>query len=961
MKDLDLIYNSRILKIYVQYLEHAYPEVNINRILGQAGLSRAQIEDSGCWLTQSQVDAFEAAAEKFTNNPDIARHAGRFATSSEGLGAIREYAIGFTSLPLTYSLIGKLYGMMSRGASVTSQKIGRRKVEIIAKPAPGVQEKPYQCNNRIGTFESIGKLFTKSFSKVEHPECIHKGGSCCRYVVTWENPPYALWQRLRNFALGASIASAPLAYYFLAPNFFLPLYMAEALLCAVLAAVASAKKVETLEHLLEQQGDTAAEHIKEIRKRYDSTVLVQEIGQAVSSIRNLNQLLPRISAIMEERLGFDRGAIWLANDDDTLLEYRIGYGYGKEKEELLRNTPFHLTKKESRGPFVAAFRKKKPILIENVEKHQEQISPRSLLLAKVMHAKSLICVPIVYENQSLGVLCVDNLYSELPLTQSDLNLLVAVASQIGVSIMNAKAFEDIRKSEKKYRELIESANSVILRVNKDGVITFCNRFGINLFGYSENELLGKHVMAFFPDNPKIKSEVEEVLEEVPKKLYGHFVREGRCQSKEGKEIWVTWTFRPIFDKGGKFQEILCIGNDVTELKASEIAKKELSARLERAKKMEAVGTLAGGVAHDLNNILSGLVSYPDLLLAQLPEDSPMRKPIMTIQKSGEKAARIVQDLLTLSRRGIAKKEVTNLNKVIREYLQSPEFQDRYAEHPGVKIETNLQGDLLNLIGSPVHLSKTVMNLVTNALEAMPEGGIVTISTENTYIDQARSKYLNIKEGDYVLLEVTDTGVGIEQKDIDRIFEPFYTKKEMGRSGTGLGMAVVWGTVKDHDGYIDVKSKVGRGTTFTVYFPATRDTIEKKEERTSGDKYRGKGETILVVDDVADQREIAISILKQLGYKAYSVSSGEEALRAIKDNHIDLVILDMVMDPGMDGLDTYRKILEIKPGQKALIVSGYSQSKRVKEAQNLGAGAYIKKPYLMQNIARAVRQELDRKG
>ncbi len=952
-------YSNRILKIYLQFIRSRYPHISIKKLLEEAGIAPHEAEDPGHWLTQRQMDAFQRAAVRLTRNPNLARDAGRYAASSEGLGAIREYVIGFTNLPLTYKLIGKLYGLMSRGAVVESRSLGRQKVEIIAKPAPGVEEKPYQCNNRIGTFESIGKLFTGKFAIIEHPECIHKGGDCCRYLVTWEDPPYFVWQKIRNATLALSLASAPLAYFFLSSALFVPLYFGQALLCSALSIVALHKKARALEDLLKEQGDMAAEHIKEIQKRYDSALLVHEIGQAVSRLTNLDSLLLNVSSIMEERLGFDRGAIWLANEDRTLLEYKTGYGYDKDKEEYLRNTPFHLDKKDSRGPFVMAFYTREPILIEDVEEHKEEMSERSLFLAKVMESKSLICVPIVYKNESLGVLCVDNLLSQTPLAQSDLNLLVGVAAQIAISIVNARSFERIRRSEKQYRDLIESANSVILMLDKDGKILFCNPFGIQLFGYTKSELVGRSVLTLFPKHPRIEQEVKQVLVEAPTKLYGTLVREGKCVTKDGKELWLNWTFRPIFDEKGAFKELLCIGNDITELKAAELARREMAARLERVKKMEAIGTLAGGVAHDLNNILSGLVSYPDLLLAQLPEDSPLRKPIATIQKSGEKAARIVQDLLTLSRRGIAKKEVTNLNTVILDYLQSPEFKDIMAEHPGVQIETNLQTDLFNIIASPVHLSKTVMNLITNALEAMPEGGILTISTENSYVDKERAKLLGIQEGDHVILKVSDTGMGIEKKDLDRIFEPFYTKKQMGRSGTGLGMAVVWGTVKDHNGHIDVQSNVGEGTTFTIYLPATRHTEHRREQEPTIQTYKGKGETVLVVDDLPDQREVAVSILKELGYKAYAVGSGEEAVAMLKENDFDLVVLDMVMGPGMDGLEAYKEIVKFKPQQKAIIVSGYSESERVKEAQKLGAGAYLKKPYLIEAIARTVREELDR--
>jgi len=302
---------------------------------------------------------------------------------------------------------------------------------------------------------------------------------------------------------------------------------------------------------------------------------------------------------------------------------------------------------------------------------------------------------------------------------------------------------------------------------------------------------------------------------------------------------------------------LTIGTAKQKQAAEERA--ELTSRLRRAEKMEALGTLAGGVAHDLNNILSGIVSYPELLLLQLPEDSKLRKPVNTILTSGKRAAAIVQDLLTMARRGVATMDVVNLNRIVEDYLNSPEYAELVSHHPHVRIESRLEPGLLNISGSPVHLSKTLMNLVSNGLEAIPETGRVSISTENCYIDRPIKGYDVVNEGDYVALNVKDTGVGMSSEESNRIFEPFYTRKKMGRSGTGLGMAVVWGTVKDHQGYIDFESHENRGSRFTLYFPVTR-----KQSDAIGpiamDSYLGNGESILVVDDVEEQREIASAIL-----------------------------------------------------------------------------------------------------
>jgi CheY-like chemotaxis protein len=202
-------------------------------------------------------------------------------------------------------------------------------------------------------------------------------------------------------------------------------------------------------------------------------------------------------------------------------------------------------------------------------------------------------------------------------------------------------------------------------------------------------------------------------------------------------------------------------------------------------------------------------------------------------------------------------------------------------------------------------------------------------------------------------------MGILAENIEKIFEPFYTKKAMGRSGTGLGLTIVWGTVKDHNGYIDVQSEKGKGSTFALYFPATREPMVEDLNKIPLDRYKGQGELILVVDDVAEQREMAAGMLTSLGYNVAAVPGGEEALGYLKTQKVDLIVLDMIMDPGMDGLETYRSILEIVPGQKAVIVSGYSETDRVKETQKLGAGVYVRKPYVLEKIGLAIRNELNR--
>ena len=384
--------------------------------------------------------------------------------------------------------------------------------------------------------------------------------------------------------------------------------------------------------------------------------------------------------------------------------------------------------------------------------------------------------------------------------------------------------------------------------------------------------------------------------------------------------------------------------------------RESEEKLARSKRMEALGLLAGGTAHDLNNVLSGIVSYPELLLLDLPEDSKLRKPIETMQESGHRAVAIVQDLLTVARGVAITREPLKLNVIVRDFLFSPEFKKLKQFHPTVTFKTNLDTDLLNIRGSHVHIRKVVMNLISNASEAIEGKGNVIISSMNRYLDRPIRGYEDVKIGEYAVLSVSDDGSGISSNDLERIFEPFYTKKVMGRSGTGLGLAVVWNVIQDHEGYINVTSDEN-GTTFELYFPITRAEISGKDLAIPIGDFKGDGETILVVDDVESQREIACNMLNTLGYKAKAVSSGEEAVEYLKEHTVDLIMLDMIMDPGINGRETYERITKIHPNQKAIIVSGFAETDDVKEAQKLGAGQYIKKPFYLEKIGMAIKDEL----
>jgi signal transduction histidine kinase len=393
-----------------------------------------------------------------------------------------------------------------------------------------------------------------------------------------------------------------------------------------------------------------------------------------------------------------------------------------------------------------------------------------------------------------------------------------------------------------------------------------------------------------------------------------------------------------------------------ELDKARELERELRDKLSRSERMESLGQLAGGVAHDLNNILGPVVAYPEMILERLRSDDPLANDIRQIRDSANRASAVIQDLLTLGRRGNYKLGHVDLNKLIRNYLKSPDFTRMSDSLKNVRIVTHLHEELAPIHASSHHLEKVLMNFTINAFEAMSNGGELKIETYYRRVGNLVSGYEEIPAGDYVVMSVSDTGTGIARKNVARIFEPFFTQKQMGRSGSGLGLAVVYGVVKDLGGYIDVMSAVGRGTQFTVFLapdPSSLPDIQEQEPPRGGD------ERILVVDDIEEQRDLAMRILDGFGYQATAVDSGQSAMEYLDVNTVDLVVLDMILGDGMDGLETFREYIKLVPDGRCVLVSGYTETDRIKETMQLGAGAFVHKPYSRDDLARAVRETLDR--
>ena len=447
------LYNSRLIKNNVEYIKKFHPDLDLEDILHYSWIRTYEIEDQGHWFSQWQVDRFHERLTQKTGDSRISRKVGQFAATSEASGAVKHYALGFMTPGAAYWVFEKIAPHLTRASTFKSQKLGANKYEILSKPNPGVVLKSYQCDNMLGQLEALSKLFTGRFPKVEHPECIHEGGAACRYLITLEWTPSFMWRGMRShFILAGLLACLGLHF---AISYF---SWAVVTLLFVIFFLGISYYFEQLEKkdlskTVEAQQDAVKALLDQINIRYNDVQLVKEIGQATSMLLDTERLLKAVVAAMQNRLDFDRGGIWLANREKSRLVYRVGYGYNADVEEVLKKTDFNLDKPHSRGVAVQSFREQRPFLVNDVGEIEKDISERSYSFIKKLKAQSFICVPIVFERESLGVLFVDNLKSKRPLSQSDISLLTGIATQIAISIRNALSYQKLEESKEREQNL----------------------------------------------------------------------------------------------------------------------------------------------------------------------------------------------------------------------------------------------------------------------------------------------------------------------------------------------------------------------------------------------------------------------------------------------------------------------------------------------------------------------------
>jgi two-component system cell cycle sensor histidine kinase/response regulator CckA len=529
--------------------------------------------------------------------------------------------------------------------------------------------------------------------------------------------------------------------------------------------------------------------------------------------------------------------------------------------------------------------------------------------------------------------------------------LILTNEQLKAEIKERKQAEkELRGSKERYRAVVEDMPAMICRFMPDGILTFVNSTYCDYFNKKNEELIGQNFFQFIPeeDQEKVRNHFKSLNRIDPITTY-----EQQVVASDGNIRWQQWTDRAILDELGRLIEYQSVGRDITEEKLSQEEKIELESRLQHARKMQAVGTLASGFAHNFNNVLMGIMANASIILLDIDSDHPYYKYLKKIENQAINGSKVVRQLTGYARGGRLELKSLDLNRLLTETSDTFKMVNKR-----IRFQKKLAGNLHAVLADKVQIEQVLLNLYLNAADAMSGEGDLFLVTMNIKSEDITGKPYTPKAGNYILLTLRDIGIGMDKETKERIFEPFFTTKDVSK-GIGLGLSSTYGIVKSHRGYIDVDSEKGRGTSFNIYLPATEKKVTDETEA-HGEILKGS-ETVLLVDDEDMIIEGCGELLDKIGYTVSTAKGGKEAIEIYKkkENQIDLVILDMIM-PEMDGGETYKSLKEISPDIKVLLSSGYSMDDQATGILKQGCDGFIQKPFNIMDLSIKIREILDKK-
>jgi len=565
-----------------------------------------------------------------------------------------------------------------------------------------------------------------------------------------------------------------------------------------------------------------------------------------------------------------------------------------------------------------------------------------------------LSAPALVGDTLVGQVAVAN--AERDYTDRDLEALDRLAGLYAIAVQHRRDEDALRKSEEQYRVLVQSANSIILRLDTGGRLTFINEFGQKFFGFSEEEVIGKPVVGtIVPEKESSGRDLGAMFEEVLRNPDKYANNENENIRKNGERAWIVWTNRGIVDETGQLIEILCIGNDITDRKRAEVERERLERQLRQAQKMEALGTLAGGIAHDFNNILSAIMGFAELALLDVEKPSPLRENLQQVFKSSHRARDLVRQILTFSRQSEQERKPFEVGLIVKEALKLL----RASLPSTIEVRQKVASSGL-MEGDPTQIHQVLMNLCTNAAHAMRDkGGVLEVSLTEVDLDHdARGELSGLTPGHYLRLTVGDTGHGIEPGILDQVFDPFFSTKGPGE-GTGLGLSVVHGIVRSCGGTVKVYSEVGKGTVFHVLLPLI-ETAEPVQPPRESPVPRGS-ERILLVDDEPTLVQLGKQMLEYLGYRVMTQTSSLEALEVFRNlqagEEFDLVVTDLTI-PHLTGIQLALELHRLRPLMPVILCTGFSDLGIAEKARHAGICGILMKPVVMRKMGELVRKVLD---
>jgi PAS domain S-box-containing protein len=795
------IYNIRLLRIYIDYIERNYPIVNIDKILNYTGISRLQLNDFGYWYNQKQANRFHEIIARKTGNKNIAKDAARELMKSQNLFA--QYLMGFKNPEAVALGIGKIYSKGSIGAKASAKKRSKNIYEVIIKTEPGVKEQHFQCQNRIGALEGIFHFFTHEYPEIIHKECIHQGGKACRYIVKIKNTSKLFkWLRIRIHLSIISLISTLLIYKFVPFQYFLLISLLLYFALFLVFHYADLLEKSKLKYRIKNLSEIAEEHWYELNISYRATKLMQEVGSVTSVVQNKNEIASAVLKVMVERMDYWRCVILLDDIYDKTFLCANSYGFTEEDISIIKNC-WLSSDADNESILQKVFKNQEPVLIEDMRRSNDILNSNDLEIAKKLKIQSMICVPIVHEGESLGIIVVDSLKFQREFREGDINLLMAVASQTALSIANARSFQKLQESEKKHRTLVETIRDIVYTIDLEGRFTYVSPMVAAITGHADKELLGREFTEIV--NPPYKDKVMQRFSDGLKS--GDIATyEIEILTKEKEVVPIELNVAPLTDNKGQMIGRIGVARDITRRQQEETKRQEMEMRALTQDKLASLGEIATGVAHEINQPLS----YIKIILESTLNDIADEK-LDRAELSGDcneslrqvaKITNIISHLRTFGRSDVTSFNPVKLSRVLDDTLI---LMNERLRIKNITIDIQLAEHLPLLHGNHVKLEQIFVNLIQNSMDAIEEqgkGGILL----SAQVDNNE-----------VLITYSDTGKGIDPRMQEKIFEPFFTTKEPGK-GTGIGLSIVYGIIQEHKGTITCESEKGKGATFKIRLP-----------------------------------------------------------------------------------------------------------------------------------------------